>query len=93
MMVFPTLVNKDKVIMCKLKGLINEHQTFVKDIKLVKDNKKCPKNYNLIDKNLNQGTDGQILHFCLTKVHTSPIDTAFVWEEDKKLYFFISDKY
>jgi hypothetical protein len=91
----PNLATKDKIRMCIKKGSINDHEKFVKDIKLLKKkDEKCPNNYKKIKTNLNQGTNRKELYFCITTEHTAPmIDAAFVWEEDKNLYFFKNENY
>mgnify|MGYP006137709727 CR=1 FL=1 len=91
----PNLATKDKIRLCVKKGSVNDHEKFVKDIKLIKTkDQKCPGKYSKIEHNLNQGTNGKELYLCITKEHTAPmIDAAFVWEEDKNLYFFKNENY
>lgn len=90
----PINLNEDAggkpIYLCKKMG----DENFIKDIKVI-DTDKCPKNYELSSINLNEGAGGDKIYICTTKFSnkSTMINSAFVWNKDKQLYFFKDDNY
>lgn len=87
---FPDLSPRDRVDVCVKKGSGN----FVRDIKIQKT-KKCPRDYQVHNINLNKNIGGEELYMCSSKTVKQGImvDSVFVWGEDKHIYFFKDDTY
>jgi hypothetical protein len=87
---FPDLSPSDRIDVCVKKG----SGDFIRDIKIQK-NKKCPKNYQVHNINLNKNIGGEELYMCTSKKATPGVmvDSAFIWGGDNNLYFFKDEKY
>ena len=91
----PYNLNKDsggkKLFLCHKKS----KSGFITGIK-VQNSMSCPSGYTNISGNVNAGSGGNEVYICTTSepnVSVIAVDTAFLFDEDKKLYFFKGDKY
>jgi len=91
----PYDLNKDtggtEVYLCKKKG----NKNFLSDVNVQIDSDKCPTDFKLSSTNVNEGTDGNPVYICTTDKRTKimALDAAFVWQNDKALYFFKGAKF
>lgn len=86
---FPDISPRDKINVCVKKGSSN----FIKEI-LIQKGKQCPQKYKTHETNLNKNIGGETLYMCTTIEQIGIIiDSAFIWGEDKNLYFFKDDQY